>query len=172
MTGAWAPWYEGLTEPQAYGDLLTYEVAAAFLADCATVADWGTGKGWFKTLRPDAIGVDGTASPFADVVTDLTEYREPSDGILLRHVLEHNYRWDVILSNAAECAQQKLCVVLFTPCGDVTREIAFTEQLGVPDMSFALSDIFGFLAEFSETRTRHLRTNTQYGTETVILATR
>lgn len=171
MKNKWAGWYAGVDEPQAYGETTTYELAAEFLSDCATVEDWGTGKGWFKTLRSDAIGVDGTDSPFADVVADLRFYRTDADGILLRHVLEHNYDWADILSNAASSARRKLCIVLFTPCGPETREIAFTEEVGVPDMSFNVSDITDRLGAFT-VDVSMLSTNTQYGQETMLQATR
>lgn len=173
MLGRWAPWYRGLEagEPQSYGDTTTYGLAAEFLADCKSVADWGTGKGYFQTLRPDAIGVDGTDTPFADVVADLRTYRRKVGGILLRHVLEHNEDWREIMDNAAWSANAKLCIVLFTPLSDVTHEIARAPDIDVPDISFRLSDITERLAGFAVGFTEH-DTVTQYGREVVIRAVR
>lgn len=165
----WAPWYVGLEEQTPYGDTLSYRLANRFLADCAVVEDWGTGKGWFKTLRPDAIGIDGTQTPFSDIVSDLRTYTSVADGILLRHVLEHNHDWLQILHNAVSSAQRKLCIILFTPCGPETKEIAFTEQLGVPDISFRLYDILDAIPN-ADIEVRSLVTGTQYGEETLIEA--
>jgi hypothetical protein len=173
MTDAWAPWYRGLDGPQPYGEVTSYHIAADFLADCETVEDWGCGKGYFSTLRPDVLGVDGTKTPFSDVVTDLKRYRSEADGVLLRHVLEHNYGWQFILDNAIATARKKLCIILFTPCTEETfaQEIAFTEELGVPDISFSLEQLKPRFHEFAVT-VEHIKSNTQYGEETIIRATR
>lgn len=167
----WDAWYVGLLEPEPYGDTRSYGLAEKFLSDCETVQDWGCGKGWFKTLRPDAVGVDGTQTPFSDVVTDLRSYICWTDGVLLRHVLEHNYDWAQILLNAVNSAQHKLCIILFTPLGEETKEIAFTEQLGVPDLSFALSDLLAYLEDFS-VEMSGFPSATQYGQETILYCTR
>lgn len=174
--GKWDPWYKGLSKerPQAYGDMTTYLIAAEFLGDCPVVADWGCGKGFFGTVcKSEYVGVDGTQTPFSDVVCDLVdEHPNTYDGILLRHVLEHNYDWQAILDNAIKSAQHKLCIVLFTPCGEETKEIAFTESIGVPDMSFAITDILKPLINSgAQVSVMELKTNTQYGVETVIKAT-
>ena len=165
--GAWSGWYRGLSKPEPYGDTRSYEIAAEFLADCATVEDWGSGKGFFRTLRPDVLNVDGTRSPLVDIVTDLRCRHSRADGILLRHVLEHNYDWQAILDNAAASAHRKLCVVLFTPCAPRTHQIAFTDDLGVPDLSFALGDLLVRLVHF-DTKTERIESATQYGEETII----
>jgi hypothetical protein len=48
---------------------------------------------------------------------------QTSDGILLRHVLEHNPGWRRILSGAVESFTKKMVLVIYTPFGDVTRNI-------------------------------------------------
>lgn len=165
----WSSWYSGLTEPAPYGDVTSYHAADRFLHDCVTVEDWGTGRGWFKTLRPDSVGVDGSWSKFCDVHVDLTDYTTSVDGILLRHVLEHNYEWQAILRNAIVSAQHKLYVILFTPVVDETHAIAFAEDPGVPDISFNIDDITGpmFAAGFSVS-CEEVESRTQYGVETLI----
>src|SRR3954447_20891825 len=101
--GKWDTWYAGLSEPEPYGDVMSYRLAAEWLASCASIADWGCGKGAFRGFV-DAdryVGFDGSSTPFADRVVDLTDFGYASDGILLRHVIEHDYEWRKILHNAA-----------------------------------------------------------------------
>jgi hypothetical protein len=38
--GKWAAWYQGLEEPWPYGEASSYEIGAAWLADCALTEDW------------------------------------------------------------------------------------------------------------------------------------
>src|ERR1700722_11100627 len=99
--GRWDQWYAGLDAASPYGDVRSYEVGAAFLADCELVEDWGCGKGGMRQyVAPDSYrGIDGSRTPFADVIADLREYRSDVDGVFVRHVLEHNYDWRTILSN-------------------------------------------------------------------------
>lgn len=170
--GRWAQWYHGLQEPEPYGDTRSYYVAGAFLKDCEVVADWGCGKGFFKTVRPDCVGVDGTLTAFSDVVADLTRYVHFTDGVLLRHVLEHNYDWPSILNNAISSAQYKLCIVLFTPMSDQTHVITVNPDIDVPDIGFRLEDITGPLGDSgAEVKISHFASATQYGEETVVMAT-
>jgi hypothetical protein len=143
--GRWAPWYQGLDDrPAPYCDTDTYRQAADWLADCATVEDWGCGKGWFRQFTPGAyLGVDGTASPFADVVADLVTYQSDPrpEGILLRHVIEHEPRWAELLDNALASFTRRLCLIVFTPLAAETHQIAWLDELGVPDISFAVADL-------------------------------
>ena len=78
-----------------YGETITYELGYSFLKDCHTIEDWGCGTGGFKRLIKDDkikyIGVDGSITPFAEIQADLCEYTSNTDGIFMRHVLEHNY---------------------------------------------------------------------------------
>lgn len=171
MLGLWDRWYADLTEPAAYGDTVTYGQGARWLSDCSRVADWGCGKGWMRRfVDPDRyLGIDGSASPFADVVADLRSYRQPSPGVFLRHVLEHNRDWRTVLDNACASATERLFLVLFTPLVDVTTEIAFAEDPGVPDIAFALGDLTGIIeAHRLNWDADTIPTDTQYGTETMI----
>ena len=108
--GKWEALYRTFSEQRPYGDTTTYEMAANLFAGLKTVEDWGCGLGWFKRHLDPAIrykGVDGSHSPWADEVTDLTKYRSRAEGILLRHVLEHNDAWRAVLTNAlASVAKQ------------------------------------------------------------------
>jgi hypothetical protein len=170
--GKWNRWYgAGLDEPQPYADTLTYQAGADWLAGCPLIADWGCGKGWFRKFIPADryVGIDGSQSPFADATADLADYRAEADGIFIRHVLEHDYQWARILGNALASARQRLFLAVFTPLADVTHEIAFAADPGVPDLSFALTDLTGLIesAGFAWTAGT-FATPTQYGTETVL----
>lgn len=104
-----------------YGDVESYRRAASFLDVPGTVEDWGCGRAYarqfFKTAK--YIGVDGTASRYCDEHDDLRLRVSSPDGILLRHVLEHNVCWQWILQAACRAARRKLCLVHF---------IAFAER--------------------------------------------
>ena len=65
--------------------------------------------------------------------------------------------------------QEKLCLILFTPFGDETREIAHNGVLGVdvPDLSFAREDIERAFAELRWAVLANIPTATQYGVEHV-----
>jgi len=171
--GKWDRWYSLLDPavPEPYGDSPTYALVAAF-AEPLPVADWGCGKGWLRRFVTDYHGVDGSATPFADEVADLAAYRTPSPVVVIRHVLEHDYRWRDILRNAAAAAGQRLAIVLFTPTGDHTHEIAWNDGPGVPDLSFALTDILGELGAFDVHVTTLHSPTTQYKLETVLLCER
>lgn len=172
--GKWDRWFALLgPDWEPFGQTETYELAATWLKPCALVADWGCGKGWMRhhIKRDRYYGVDGSRSPFADEIADLADYHRESPGIVLRHVLEHDYRWERILANACAAFQQRMALVLFTPLGDTTREIAYAADPGVPDISFAFSDIKRHLEPFAW---RHdtLSTASQYGTETIFYVER
>jgi hypothetical protein len=175
--GKWDEWYRHVSsEPGAfaYGDTVTYELGAEFLGDCTDVEDWGCGAGGFRRFRPDAIGIDGSDTPFADKkYVDLSAYTSSCDGIFMRHVLEHNRDWKVILDNAIRSARKKICVVLFTPLNDVgTAEIARNggSRVDVPDLSLGRDELDVVLAKHGLTKVRIERreTATKYGAEHVV----
>lgn len=173
--GRWNRWYDLVDpeQPEPYGDSPSYQLAADFVAGL-DVADWGCGKGWMRNLIPADryVGIDGSHSPFADIIADLADYTTPSPAIVMRHVLEHDRRWRQILRNAAGAAEQRLVVVLFTPLRRVTREIARNSMIGVPDISFNIDDITAELGDFDVTVDTFESPATQYRTETMIYAER
>lgn len=175
--GKWNRWY-GLLDPatpEPYGDSPSYGIVADFSAGLAT-ADWGCGKGWLRNFIPAHLytGIDGSASPFADVIADLATYTAPSPAIILRHVLEHDYRWRDILRNAAAAALERLAIVLFTPTtGHTTEQIAWNDEPGVPDLAFALPELLALLEPAFSVEVRELASpRTQYKVETILLARR
>ena len=158
-----------------YGDTVTYRMAAAFLADVIEVEDWGCGAGGFKRFcRARYVGLDGSKTPFADRIADLCTYTSRVEGIFMRHVLEHNYSWKQILDNAVSSFTKKLCLVLFTPFGPETREIAHNRArfVDVPDLSFCRADIEGRFAGLRWELFDNIPTDTGYGVEHVYLVWR
>lgn len=173
--GKWDRWYSLLgADEEPYGDSATYSMAAAHVAGCDTVEDWGCGKGWMRRhISADRYkGIDGSASPFADVVADLVEYRSTCDAVILRHVLEHEPRWADIVKNAAASARSAIAIVLFTPTQPSTRQIAWNDDPGVPDIGFNVADITTILEGWRCTVETIDSPRTQYEVETFIGATR
>lgn len=134
--GKWTPRYQaeaarvrrnhGQTEIPRYGRIVSYQLAALFLEDCKEVEDWGCGYGTFRSycLSPKYTGIDGSESPGADYVRDLRNYTSDVQGIFLRHVLEHNPTgWRQILLNALQSFSNKMVLAIYTPFGDVTRNV-------------------------------------------------
>jgi hypothetical protein len=177
--GKWDNWYHGLQvdEPQAFGDQTSYRMAGEWLEPCDTVGDWGCGKGAFRHYVPSPrlyYGFDGSNTPFAHEIVDLTTFRCATEGVLLRHVLEHNYGWRDILRNAAASFTKRMVVVIFTPmimsAEPRVEEIDF-QTLGplggVPDLSFSLAALTEVAPDHLVSATT-VESITQYHTETVL----
>ena len=181
--GKWSEWYNETSKQAPYGDEMTYRMAAEWLKGLS-VADWGCGLGWFRRFHEgEYVGIDGTANPFADIVADLTIYEAKSEGILIRHVMEHDLNWLKILANVIDAAQKRLVIIVFTPdyviegsgtAGDGKGKIIdYISLLGVHDICIPHDEIDTRLtaAGFTFTRSLH-QTETYYKQETVWLAER
>jgi glycosyltransferase involved in cell wall biosynthesis len=121
-----------------YGIEATYEKAAKFLGGLQ-VEDWGCGKAYARKFFGSSYkGVDGTPDG-CDVVVDLTKYTSQTQGILLRHVLEHNFEWEKVLKNALTSAQ-KLAIVVCTEFSDTTH-LLYIDDWGIPIFSFREEDL-------------------------------
>jgi len=165
--------YKRLYVAPSGGDGRTYEEAAAWLAalDCHIVQDWGCGTAWAKKFFMQRgiryVGLD-YAPGYADEIRDLAEYVGETDGIVMRHLLEHNFTWKVILRNAlASC--RHLALVIFTPFtrgAEPTHVIAWNRLEGVPDLSLNKAELTGNFGLWAE---RRLETPTQYGEETIFI---
>lgn len=169
MLGKWDQWYKNIKRMGSfrYGDTITYRLAADFLKDMERVEDWGCGTGGFKRFyEGEYVGVDGSKNPYVDVIADLTEYQSSTPGIMMRHVLEHNYEWEKVLKNAVSSFRKKFCLVIFTPFQDVTGEIAHNKKHGVdvPDIAFNLSDLVKHF-DHCRWRVEKHETKTGYGVE-------
>ena len=162
------PWH--LPGKLRYGAADTYRLAADWLQTCPTVADWGGGTGFFRPFLPNSVRytrVDGTQQPDrmaraltgndVQVLADLTTYREPSDGILLRHVLDNTDEWQPILANALTAFRQRLVVVTYTPAATMTTVVR--HEHGWPVRHFDHEDLIGamgsLLVRFAFVPTSH-----------------
>lgn len=170
--GKWTPWYKNLKAgdaPRPYGITESYRLGAEWLANCAMVEDWGCGMGYMRRfIEPSKyIGIDGTISPFADEVQDLTIRRSKTDGLFMRGVIEHDWRWRDILDNAIASFQWRMCLVLFTPMAvDCTKQLKWIDELGVPDISFAMSDLLPYF-DGIHMKWVDIKSDTGYGGERV-----
>jgi hypothetical protein len=98
-----------------YGQERSYVKGMQWLAPCALVEDWGCALAYAKNYRiGDYRGIDGTPGK-ADVVADLSTYRSEVEGIFMRHILEHNYDWRVILQNALASFTKRMTLILYRP---------------------------------------------------------
>ena len=158
MADKWNEWYKNLNPNDLgsfrYGETVTYKLGYDFLKGCNKIEDWGCGAGGFKRFFLNDnkyIGVDGSKTPFADIKTDLLKYISNTDGIFMRHVLEHNYEWKVILENACKSFQSKMCLVLFTPFSNETTEISHNLKHGVdvPDISFNKNELINLFKKYN-----------------------
>lgn len=160
MSDKWNEWYKNLKKDDIgsfrYGDTPTYNMGYLFLKTCNKIEDWGCGSGGFKRFFMNEesdkyIGIDGSKTPFSDIKADLREYTSSIDGIFMRHILEHNYEWNLILDNACRSFNKKMCLILFTPFSDKTREIAHNLRHGVdvPDMSFNKQDLLDIFEKYN-----------------------
>jgi hypothetical protein len=133
----------------------------------ATVEDWGCGAGGFPTVLQSAyVGIDGSQTPFADRIVDLCQYQSHVEGILIRHVLEHNDAWERVLENAVLSFTRKLCLILFTPFSETTQVLSrYWHGVNVPDISFCRSDIERKLTDLRWELFDNLPTSTHYGIE-------
>lgn len=175
--GKWDEAFKNLPSyPSAfkYGETLTYEMAADFLKDCHTVEDWGVGGGGFLKFRPNAIGVDGSDTPFAEKkYIDLVEYTSNIEGVHIRHVLEHNYEWKSILKNALKSATKKVAITLFIPLNNRNNTIELAYNLfgtNVPNLSISEKEFMDVVNEFNykDITRATFSTNTYYSLEEII----
>ena len=168
MLGKWDKWYKNVKTMKSGGDTTTYKLAADFLAGMEEVEDWGCGTGGFRRFyKGKYTGIDGSATPFVDKIADLRTYRSSADGIMMRHVLEHNYDWEKVLAGAVASFRRKLCLVLFTPFAEKTHEIAHNKKHGVdvPDIAFNKKDIERFFEGLKWRLQDNIKTRTGYRAE-------
>lgn len=181
----WNKLYAKDANRQMFGDDTTAKIAAKWFAGLTTIEDWGCGHGGFKLYLPPStqyIGIDGSNSRHADIISDLEYFHSSNpDGILLRHVLEHNRNWELILKNALKSFEKKLCIILFTPfTNNETKVIAeyknfFDGGMDIYDIAFKKLDILYPISAVPSSIFHvipNIKTNTQYGEETMILVER
>jgi len=105
--------------------------------------------------------VDGSQNNYADVCpVELSQRCSNTDGLLLRHVLEHNENWKVVLENAIRCCKRRLVIDLFIPFGPETKIIdrttsSDTQYPDIPNIQFKRDDL---IAELGMYRVRKFHT--------------
>jgi SAM-dependent methyltransferase len=157
-------WDYGAAEPFAYDAEESYRKGLAFLDGHGLIEDWGCGTAYAKQFVQASayVGIDGSESRFVDKVADLQIYRSQADCIFMRHVLEHNYGWRLILENAVRSFRKRMVLVLFTPFAEDEKKIGDND--GIPDLSLRREDVMAFLGGLSVTE-ESLKSETQYGEE-------
>lgn len=134
------------THDKRYGVEDSYIQGMKWLDPCSVVEDWGCGPAYSKKYRKGTyIGVDGTEG-FCDVVTDLRAYTSRPEGIFMRHVLEHNQDWEVILENAVKSFTHRMSLIFFLPFAETTRLLRIHN--GFPDIEFSRQDIMAFVQPY------------------------
>lgn len=131
--GLWE--YKHRTDEIRYGSELTYRKAAEFLDGCGPVVeDWGCGGAYARKffMKSRYVGLDGSEGR-ADRIVDLRDWTSAADGIMIRHILEHNYDWPLIVAGAIRSFQKKLVIVFFMEPQRFTRN-AFNQPNGVPNL--------------------------------------
>ena len=122
--------YADVVDRTSYGDSTSYQKGAEFLKGLA-VEDWGCGMGWMRNFVDGPyVGIDGSKSKFSDKVEDLTKYTSKTEGLFIRHVLEHDWRWEEILHNALSSFTKRMVLVFFTPYADKTQLLCSVGAFG------------------------------------------
>ena len=162
--------YSRLKKPRPYGATTTYQLALNWLKTCPLIEDWGCGSGYFGTLLPETItyrGLDGSTSPWGSPSeVSLTAYTSQVPGILIRHVLEHNWAWETILKNALTSFTQRLCLILFVPVIDGEQVVNRAEHGGIPDLALPRGRLVPMLSPYLKDL-EILRTRSQYRSESL-----
>jgi len=175
---AWDAAYESVQERRMYDDPMTARMAGSFLnhPDIITVEDWGCGLGGFRDYIADHqtyIGVDGSNTPFRTVEADLKTYTSTADAIHIRHVLEHNMCWKMILKNALASFQKRMVITIFTPFQKRTRLIGKYDSfrggnMAIPDIGFGKSAFVKLLKPAPLVMLEAVESRTQYKQEQIL----
>lgn len=130
----WPKMYTHHFDPVNYpGSHDSYKLAGEFLAGDDQVEEWGCATTFGRQFIPTPYrGVDGAPSRFVDQVADLSNYRSDTPNALMRHVLEHNWNWRIILDNFLLSFQDRGVVILFIPMGEHDLNRSFAHLVNQP----------------------------------------
>lgn len=146
MTGKWDYAKQGV---MSYGHKESYRRAADYFDELGgIVEDWGCGHGVFDQYLKKCryLGIEGSFTQEADFLgVDLRNWKSPgTDHILLRHVLDHNPDWAMILKNAVDTFRKRAVLVFFHYWAPQTKIITINTvpwAPGVPDLVFKREDV-------------------------------
>ena len=157
-------WSYGDGNPEPYDAEDSYRLGMEFLDGHGTVEDWGCGTAFARRFLSESpyVGVDGSKSPHADVIADLQTYCSEVDCIFMRHVLEHNYGWRLILANAVASFGRRMVLIVFTPFAASERKIGDNDD--IPDLALKKDEILGFFQGL-RVREESIESATEYGRE-------
>jgi hypothetical protein len=160
-----------VTEQVVYDNAETYRIGMDYLADCDGVEDWGCGTAVAKRFcRTRYVGVDGSWSKWCDRVANLVQYQSPVDGIFMRHVLEHNWEWEQVLSNAMNSFKKKFALIMCHSWVEKSRYASTLEHYpyaGIAQIEFCKDDILRLL-----NRRAVVEQEIQFKNETIFLVKR
>ena len=112
------------------------------------------------------VGID-RSSKCVDKIADLRGYTSEGDCIFMGHVLEHNFDWRRILTNAIASFKKRMVLVIFTPLSQTTCQIdtsTILTSVPVPDISFRKEDLTDCFKKVKYAE-ESLETDTQYRKE-------
>jgi len=158
----------------AYDEDTSYKLGLSFLDGAGEVVeDWGCGPGYAQRFLAKSryVGVDGSAAEPNMVKADLQDYRSEADCIFIRHVLEHNWGWRAILTNAVASFRKRLVLIVFTPLGGGEKRLDNNGEGAIPDLQLDREEILGFFAG-CKVREETIKSATEYGTETIFYVER
>lgn len=155
-----------------YGDTTTYEIGMDLLKDCSTICDWGCGTAYAQRyIKPGQTytGVDFTPSKFNHITADLRWLQHKSEGIFMRHVLEHNFEWKEILKNALASFTKRFVLIMFTILVPKTQVI-YMNWPTIPTMAFSATDLHGTIEETHKiVSIGQYTTKTEFGHERIMV---
>lgn len=145
-----------------YGDDTSYEKGIGFLDGHGLIVDWGCGPAHAKEFvkNSEYIGIDGSDNINADKKEDLRYYSAVTDCLFMRHVLEHNSDWRLILRNAINSFDKRMVLILFTPLSEKER-LLYTDRRGIPVISLPWNEVEDHFLQFNW-RCEVIRSHTQY----------
>ena len=133
-----------------FGCSTTYLLGYEWLKECSLIEDWGCGRGLFQSLcRPGQCrNLDCSCTPWADEQVELVTYKSKVPGIMMRGVLEHNYEWEKVLSNALSSFTERMALILFTPFGEKQKDL-WPDPTGIPCLSLVKDQLLEVLRKGS-----------------------
>ena len=161
------------TRPRRGGCDTTFKRGADYLSGVGRVEDWGCGMAYFKRFVPAGYywGIDYDPFAASDQAADLASYASTTDGLLLRHVLEHDLRWRSVLHNALASFRRRMVLVVYTPfiraTGEHSRVDGPAGGAVLPENHFCRGDLVRELRGVSFRLEENIPTDSPYGREHV-----